>query len=299
MKETVLLTGANGFVGRHLHRALREKYRVVRLIWPPEESIAGEDPVFHVDLSDSDAVKKLIPSLVQTPCRSILHLAAVLCKPGDWDNIAYFKLNNAITLNMIHLAPAIACSHLINFSSLAVYPNRTGVYNEKSMVDMADNTECLYGLAKFNAEMLFRYYLKSKMKVTNLRMAQVFGPGMQADRLIGILAKELRETNRITLFGNGERVSNFVDVVDVAQAVLAVLSNPAAGTYNLGNETNMSYLELAKDIMSQAGKEDSRILLEEKGVRARVEIDTRRFEKQFQYACRSQDLSFLKKGGDR
>ncbi|RJR38290.1 MAG: NAD(P)-dependent oxidoreductase [Desulfobacteraceae bacterium] len=292
MKEAVLLTGANGFIGRHLHQALAETYRVVRVVRPRQAGGEEEDCI-RADLSGPDVVEPLISSLPVKEYKAVVHLAAVLCRPGDWDNPACFELNNAITMNMVRIARALSCETFVNFSSLAVYPNETGLYDENSKVDMSGNTECLYGLSKFNSEILFRYLLRSAMKVVNLRVTQVFGPGMQEDRLLGILLKELREENRITLFGNGERVSNFLYVGDLVQAVLAVLRKPLAGTYNLGNEKNRSYLDLARDVLAAVGREDSRIVLQEKGIRAKVEIDTKRFEREFDYVCRRNAVSFL------
>jgi len=294
MKEAVLLTGANGFIGRHLHPALAEAYRVVRVVRPGKAGEEGDD-CLGADLSDPNMVGELISSLPVKEYKAIVHLAAVLCRPGDWDNQVYLDVNNTITGNMVRIAKAVSCETFVNFSSLAVYPNETGLYDEDSKVDMSGNTECLYGLAKFNSEIIFRYFLKDAMEVVNLRVTQVFGPGMQEDRLLGILLKELREKNRITLFGNGERVSNFLYVGDLVQALLAVLRKPVSGTYNLGNEKNRSYLDLAKDVLAAVGKEDSRIVLQERGIRAKAEIDTSRFERAFDHVCRRNAVDFLGK----
>jgi nucleoside-diphosphate-sugar epimerase len=289
MKDAILLTGARGFIGSNLNKALKGSYRVIQLISSRQAS-SEKDDRHALDLADSEQIDRFLETLEVKQYMAVIHLAALLCKPGEWDDIRYFDINNAITRNMIRLMRHIESECFLNFSTLGVYPNKTGIYDENSEVNMADNTECLYGLAKFNSEMLFAYYLKNQTKVINLRLTQVYGPGMQQDRLIGIMRKELESENSITLFGNGERISNFIHVDDVVGGVKAVIEKPVAGTFILGHHENYSYLEIAEHLIQKYGNPDSRRILKDKGFTCKCRYDTSRFRRVYNYTAKKLSL---------
>lgn len=211
----------------------------------------------------------------------MVHLAALLCEPGNWDDIGYFDNNNSITKNMIDVMNHLDAECFINFSTLGVYPNRSATFDEESIIDMADNTECLYGLAKFNSEILFTYYLKNRTKLINLRLTQVYGPGMQEDRLIGMMKKELKDKNTITVFGDGQRVSNFVHVDDVVHGVKLIIKDPIPGTYIFGDQVNYTYRKIAENLLEKYGNAESTIVSMEKGLRCVCKYDTGKFRRTY------------------
>lgn len=288
-KQQILITGADGFVGTHLCRALENDYEIIRLITPGVES---EDMhSFSIDLTSKQEVVALADKLRGESLCAVIHLAFILCKPGDWDNFIYLHKNNRITENMIEFCKRIHSKSFLNFSSLAVYPNRDGNYNETSQVDPSTNTECLYGLAKFNSEILFTRFLSKKTNVVNFRMCQVYGSGMQEDRLVGLFQKELREKNTITVFGDGERISNFIHVDDVCETVRKVLQRPVAGTFNLGCHDNISYFALAEKIIETVGTSNSKIVKRSEGVIAKVRIDVSKIERTYDLSCICEDYN--------
>lgn len=291
LKTKIILTGADGFIGSNLFRGLQQEYDIIRLAIPGSP-IADEDGVVVADLTDENCVTELMEKVPAGDYAAIVHTAFILCRPNDWQNSDYLTLNNKISLNVAKFAEQIACKALINFSSLAVYPNQEGVFDETSNIDMSGNTEGIYGLAKFNSEMILSFYLGKKLEVVNLRMTQVYGPGMQDDRLVGVLRGELTEKNNITLFGKGERVSNFIYIDDVVQGVAAVLKKPVGGTYNLGHYKNISYGEIAEKLVEVLGNSESKIDLVDKGVSARVEIATKKFEETFGFKCQIENFGF-------
>ena len=292
MKESILMTGARGFIGGHLHAGLRDSFHIVRIV-PPGGADETESNTISIDLCDRESVGGAVSSLSNVTFKAVIHLAFMLCRPEDRKSMDYFERNNAITRNMIKLVGALRTGCLINFSSLAVYPVKTGCYHEESVIDMSDNTECLYGLSKFNSEVLFRHFLKDATQVINLRVTQVYGPGMQDDRLVGTMHKELSEHNRITVFGEGRRASNFVHVSDIIEAIKKVIERPQEGTYNLGNHENVTYGSLAEHLVSACGNASSEVNYLSRGTRAEARIVTRRFENTFRYVCTRVDFSFL------
>ena len=283
--KTILLTGANGFIGSNLYLGLNKRNKVISLAWPKDSTVGRKD-VFYADLADLAETKKAAVKLSRLKIDTLIHTAFILCKAGDWKNFAYLDLNNRITENTSWLAEKLECKLVVNLSSIAVYPNKSGRYNEESEISMSGNTECLYGLAKFSSEMIFSFILKDKAEVVNLRLGQVYGPGMQDDRIIGIFRKELSEKNTVTLFGRGERSSNFIHIDDIVAGMIKIVSNPVSGTYNLGCSSNLTYRQIAGKIISGLGDKSSKIILCDNGSRAKAEIVTGKFNRTFGFKAR-------------
>jgi nucleoside-diphosphate-sugar epimerase len=283
--KTILLTGANGFIGRNLYAGLRKEHKIIRFTWPKYSDSDRKD-LFFVDLADPVETKKIVGKLGRFKIDTLIHTAFILCKAGDWKNFAYLDLNNRITESTSWLAGELGCKLLVNLSSIAVYPNKSGRYDEESEISMSGNTECLYGLAKFSSEMIFSFILKDKASVVNLRLGQVYGPGMQDDRLVGAFRKELSEKNTITLFGRGERCSNFIYIDDIVDGVMKVVSMPVPGTYNLGCSRNFTYRQIAGKIILGLGDKNSKIIICDKGSRAKAEIVTGKFNRTFGFKAR-------------
>ena len=270
----ILITGANGFIGRYLKEYFQARNNKVFTISRKLNSSNNATNDYVADLSDINFIKNnFTENIFGEKIDAIVHCAAILSTTDNKD-IAVFHMNNAITESMIHIAKTTKTTKFINISSIGVYPNISGVYNEESMVEPSVNHECLYSLSKICSEELFKFYLNDTIHVINLRLGQVYGKGMRDDRIYSIMKDELDNVNTITVFGNGERISNFVSIDYCINKIDKIVNNDMIkGTFNLG-EKNLSYFDLAKMIISEFGNTSSKIVLIEKGVKSKVIIDS-------------------------
>ena len=268
----ILITGTNGFIAKHLRTHFEGKHVVYSI--SRQKKLDGQlFNDYEVDLSNLKYVKEnFIWQFSQKKIDVIIHCAAVLSGDDNKD-IDVFHTNNAITESMIHIAEIAKAKKFINISSIGVYPNITGTYSEQSATEPSVNHECLYGLSKICSEELFKFYLKGVSKVINLRLGQVYGQGMRNDRIYSVMKDELKKYNRITIFGKGERTSNFLSIGYLVNKIDEIVHNTEiSGTFNLG-EKNMSYAELADMIVKEFGNETSKIILDAFGHASKVFID--------------------------
>ena len=273
----ILITGVNGFIGNHLKKHFTDKHEIFT-ISRNKSNLESKNEIV-IDLSNFQNIKENFnKSVFEKQIDVIIHCAAVLSGINDNKDISVFHENNAITESMIHIANVLNVSKFINISTIGVYPNKTGIYNENSAIEPSINHECLYSLSKICSEELFKFYLKDKLQIINIRLGQVYGEGMRQDRTFSIMKEELTTKNTITVFGNGERVSNFVSIDYLMTKINEILDhNKIEGTYNLG-EKNLSYTELAEMLIKESGNSSSKIILIEKGVNAKVNIDSLKIE---------------------
>tara|TARA_B110000503_G_scaffold115300_1_gene173556 strand:+ start:1027 stop:1860 length:834 start_codon:yes stop_codon:yes gene_type:complete len=269
----ILITGANGFIGSHLNKKFQDKHEIYTISKKIENGVFSSRNR-EIDLSNVSFVKETFANAIfKQKMDVIIHCAAVLSSVDNKD-ITVFHKNNAITESIIHIAGITKTDKLINLSTIGVYSNINGTYNEQSVIEPSMNHECLYSLSKVCSEELFKFYLKHNTQVINLRLGQVYGSGMREDRVFSIMKDELQKNNTVTVFGNGERISNFVSMDYFISKINKIIHNKKVeGTFNLG-EKNLSYSDLAEMIIKEYGNSSSKIILKETGVTSKVIIDS-------------------------
>ena len=273
---SILISGVNGFIGGELFSMLAENKNSYAVTGTGRKENNTNPNYFPADLSSQESTEKLIRSLEDAGRLPdvFVHCASVLAGPNNGHDIALFRSNNLITENVIRIVKALNIKSLVNLSTIGVYPNKDGEYNEHSAIDPRENFECLYALAKFCSEQMFNFFLPAPgCTVTNLRLSQVYGGRMRNDRIFKIMEEELKRTGKITVWGMGERVSNFVAVEYVLKAIAYFIKQPTGGLFNLGGE-NISYNDLAKKVAEINHYPSPEICLIDKGVSSKVFINS-------------------------
>ena len=275
----ILVTGVSGFIGSALFDHLLEPRETGSRVFGTARE-ANREFIYKADLESKASVDGMIAecSTSGITFECIVHCATVLATTENAHDISLLTQNLKITENTIYLAKALGVTNVINLSTIGVYPNADGIYNELSAVRPSANAEGLYGLAKLASENLFDFFLATTgVSVTNLRLSQVYGDGMRNDRIMKIMEEEMLKDKKITVWGNGERVSNFVDVDTVVSTIRQFIKYPMPGIFNVGGE-NLSYLQLAQKVIAICGKKDIDIILLDKGIKSKVYIDSSKLQ---------------------
>lgn len=270
---TILITGATGFIGASLLEFLSKDHQVFGIAREKKEDkrIIPSNLLNYEETSD--AISQDLSKV-----DVIIHLASKMASQAEADDISILFDNVTMSKNVFLLAKKLQAQKVINFSSTAVYPNVDGNYDEVSIIDPSPNTDCIYGLSKFNSEVLLNFWLsKENILLSNLRVSQVYGENMNKDRIMPIMEKELREKNTITVFGDGERIINFTSIDYLISTVKLFVEKDLPGIYNVG-ERNVSILNIAEEIILKMGNKDSKILKTKAGNRSRFNINTNKLK---------------------
>ncbi len=266
----IIITGSNGFIGSALINLVAAKHEVIPIA--RKDKGTGENGIL-LDLADEQAVLQFIDKGLVPGADVIVHLAAVTAHKETVNDLSLLFANAAIAKSVALIGKAAGVNKLVNISSMAVYPNIDGSFAEDALPDPSTNSDCIYGLSKFNAEVLLNYFLRSSVPVlSHLRMAMVYGDGMQPDRIIPVLKKELQENNTATIFGNGERLLNLVEVNKAAQVINEFIERDLPGIYNVGDEL-VSLEQLSGKLAEATG---GRLVKVEQGNRTRFRLDLTR-----------------------
>jgi UDP-glucose 4-epimerase len=217
--KVVLVTGASGFIGRHLiSRLLHEKYRVRALVRGPAALGPGVELVTG-DARDLDVMRRAVRG-----AGTIYHLAG---RAHDFGEERFNHMQYDVSVgSALALTTALgddATRRLVFMSSVAVYPAGSDTAHRE---DGPLDPQSAYGGAKLLAErMFFTWGAAHGAHVTALRPALVFGAGCP-----GNLDRLMRATlaGRVPRLPTGTAPRAMVHVQDLVEACLLVARNDEA-----------------------------------------------------------------------
>jgi nucleoside-diphosphate-sugar epimerase len=250
MKRRVFVTGATGFIGAHLCRALVARGdEVIALVRDPKKA-AAELPATGIetvrgDLSIFDRADLELP-----PFDVVVHLAGVVAarSPEEYEAVNFTAVKSLVRA----LARRPPARMLFASSLAAAGPSATR--EPKTELDPAEPIEP-YGRAKLAAERFLA--AEAPFPTTSFRPAVVFGPRDPATLTFFKMAKR---GVGFRLAGDPQLLS-FIDVDDVVSAILAMMedTSEAHRTYFLASREPMDS-EILWRTMSEAIGRRIRIL---------------------------------------
>jgi GDP-4-dehydro-6-deoxy-D-mannose reductase len=235
-----VLTGAAGFVGRHLATHLVEE----------RDEVVGIDQ--GVDVTDPTALTSAFESARPD---AIYHLAAQSHVGASWDDPSEVYRVNALGTNNVLTAArrAAPSATVLVVSSAEVY----GVVTEDEL-PIAENAELRagspYAASKAAAELIaFQAAIGYGQRVVMVRPFNHVGPGQAPTFFVPAVARRLVEarrndTKKVTV-GNLTARRDFTDVRDVVRAYrLVVLGGTSGGVYNVCSGVDVAISHVAETL---------------------------------------------------
>lgn len=238
----VLVTGSNGFIGRHVCNYLREKNIYVIGLGRQAASVPVVNEYICCDM-DSDAVNCIIDNVSVNHIDAIIHLAADMRKEPH--NIEVVEHNCVGTQRLLEFAEHNSIRIFLQLSSLPVIgkPKEHPITEKHSL-----KPPTVYHATKIAEELLANYadYMHG-IRTASFRISAPVGPGVNPNTIFPTFVRKALHGEDLTLSGKGTRVQTYVHARDIASALyLALKSDNAHGIYNLSSYNAVSNHELAK-----------------------------------------------------
>lgn len=246
----VLLTGASGFVGRHLHRALE----------------ARGDDVFALDLRPTPGVEAgdALDFFRHDDTRFDLaiHCAAIV---GGRASIDGSPLGVATNLGLeswyMRWLVRTRTPRAVYFSSSAAYPvelQQPGdvrkLYEEDIDLGAPEQPDATYGWAKLTGEKLARYVEAEGCRILMPRPFSGYGEDQDEAYPFPAFARRARERqDPFEIWGSGDSTRDWIHIDDLVGATLALLDADVTGPVNLGWGRATSFNDLARIMCAAAG----------------------------------------------
>ena len=284
----ILVTGAGGFIGHHLVRALKAEGYWVRGvdIKPPEFEPSSADEFQILDLRNWENCEQATRGIDE-----VYNLAA------DMGGIGYItaylaniaRNNTLINIQMLEAGRASGVKKFLFSSSACVYAQ----YKQKS----ADVTplkeedahpadpEPGYGWEKLFAEQMCKYYWKDyRFETRVVRFHNVYGPlgtyeggKEKAPAAISRKVALADEGGEIEVWGDGQQTRSFMYVDDCVEGLRRLMASEYRDPLNLGTDELITVDGLVDLISSIAGKTLKKVhdLSKPQGVRGRNSDNSR------------------------
>ena len=180
----IMLTGATGFIGRHLVRHLVEAGETDLVLMdavPNRAAIADVAPKVRLIPGDIRETTSIMDAIRKYRVEGIIHLAAFLGTGGIRNPIPSINVNLVGTNNVFEAARLTGIKRVVYTSSNAIYPERRTLDGPRFDEDDPpgpDATNLVYGACKLFNEHIARYYMEAfGLDPIGIRPTSVFGEG--------------------------------------------------------------------------------------------------------------------------
>ncbi|MCW3995877.1 MAG: SDR family NAD(P)-dependent oxidoreductase [Candidatus Bathyarchaeota archaeon] len=261
MPTKILVTGGAGFIGSHVVDRLVDNEYDVRIFdnlsTGKTENIQkhitkGKAELIKGDIRDTLAVEKSVKDV-----DVIIHMAALVSVPLSIENPNLtFDINLLGTLNLLRASVKNQIDKFIYISTCAVCGN-------PEMLPVTEQTPTnpisTYAESKLIGERYcFGFSDRLLLKTIILRFFNVYGLRQTMNDYSGVITRFIErciQKKPLIIYGDGSQTRDFVNVMDVAEAVLAsVRSRAGEGeVFNIASGKPTSINELAKTLLELTG----------------------------------------------
>ncbi|MBI5365669.1 MAG: GDP-mannose 4,6-dehydratase [Planctomycetes bacterium] len=267
MSDTVLVTGAAGFIGSHLaERLLRDGYRVVGLdefndYYDPRIKrenfaavrAAGPAELIEGDIRDAALCRRALETWRPAV---IVHLAARAgVRPSLVDPILYEQVNCCGTINLLEAARAVGGVRRFVFAS------SSSVYGVSPRVPFREDDPEIepispYGVTKRAGELHCRAYSRLYgLSCVCLRFFTVYGPRQRPDMAIHKFARLIEAGRELPVFGDGRSIRDYTYYEDVLQGILGAMNvDTPFDIFNLGESRTVELSHLIRLLEEALGR---------------------------------------------
>lgn len=224
--KRIFVTGATGFVGHAVVRALLAHGFLVRCLVRPgsEAALKGFESIDRVpgDVLEPDKLAASVEG-----CGAVIHLVGII-REHRARGITFDRLHTQATANMLAVAHEAGVKRYVQMSAAGTRPGATSRYHQ----------------TKWQAEEVVR---ASSLDWTIIRPSLIYGPG---DEFVSVLARMMRRLPVMPVLGDGQYRVQPVAVEHVAEGFARALqlTTSVAQTYEIGGPEACRFVDLLDQI---------------------------------------------------
>lgn len=272
--KTVLVTGADGFIGSHLVEELIKKDCKVRAFvlynsfnswgWLDTLSpdVLAKMDVFCGDIRDPNGVMKAVEG-----CDLIFHLAALIAIPFSYHSPdTYVDTNIKGTLNILQAARQVNAERVLVTSTSEVYGTAQYVPIDENHPFQGQSP---YSASKIGADRIAESFYRSfNLPITIVRPFNTFGPRQSARAVIPTIITQLLSGKTELQLGKIEPTRDFNYVKDTVAGFISIAnSNRTIGEeINIASNQEISIGEIAEILIEKINPK-AKIVCEEQRLR--------------------------------
>jgi len=254
MTDKILLTGATGFVGKQVLKALQKTNSDITLIvrsnW--KEQIENQNCINSIVIT-KDIFSESI-NWWENVCKSIdtiVHLAWYV-EPGKY--LQSDKNTKCVlgTLNLANGAAISGVSRIVGIGTCFEYDLVGGILSINTPLKPLTP----YAIAKVTLfEKLTTLLMKQNIEFAWCRLFYLYGEGEDERRLVPYIRSKLK-SGLIAELSVGNQIRDFMDVEEAGQMIVDIAKSNLQGAVNVCSEVPTTIRQLAEKIADEYGRRD-------------------------------------------
>jgi len=246
--QNILVTGSSGLVGSHVADLLLQQGYKVYLQYFSNKPINDHPNASIVKMNLQQPVTDF------DEVDFVVHCAAEIPASFSDEHVYEVAVKNTVIDNHVINFCKTKNTKLIYFSSVNIYGSAAMPWSENTAA-LPDNP---YSKAKYDTEKKIRESLNDYLIY---RISSPYGPGQKNKNVLLKFLESKFKNQNIFLFNKGSRKQDFVNVKDIALAVLKGIEMPeATGIFNIAAGKTTSMYKLAELILNTPPKTHTQIV---------------------------------------
>jgi len=257
-KKEILVTGGTGMIGVHLVQNLKDLGAKVTVA-----SLDNIKPITGVKYIKAD-LRNLDSCLNVTKNKNIVfHLAGIKGSPlmAKTKPASFFVPTLQFSLNMMEASFRNKIENYLFTSSIGVYSPAKKFKEDSVWKTFPSENDKYAGWAKRICELQSEVYeIQYKWnKISVVRPANVYGPYDNFDEknamvIPSLISRALRSRKKLSVWGNGSNIRDFIYADDVARAMIYILKKEINYPVNIGSGKGVSIKEIVEKINKNLSK---------------------------------------------
>ena len=250
-----VVTGGAGFIGSHLTEKLVEQGNQVTII--DNLNTGKEKNLDHIkkeiNFIKGDILDEKLINEITQDVNGVFHQAALASVQDSFTKPDEYRKVNVIGTKNIFEASKKNNFKVVYASSSSVYGNPEHIPIKESD---AKNPFNPYAKTKLKDEELAIEYASEGAEIIGLRYFNVFGKRQSKEYagVIKLFLDQIKKKESPIVNGDGTQFRDFVHVSDVVNAnILSMNSKIKHAFYNVGTNSSITILDLAKSIIKSSG----------------------------------------------
>ncbi|MCU0565278.1 MAG: NAD-dependent epimerase/dehydratase family protein [Oculatellaceae cyanobacterium Prado106] len=239
-----LVTGANGFTGSHLVKALEQRGDSV-VAWIRPSSDRTRLATCQAELALGDITDRPALTAAMSGVDVVFHTAAYV-ELGIVDAAMMERVNVEGTRTVLAAAKAAGVKKLVYCSTIGVYGDTQGRVIDETFVREQRDFSSAYDSTKYRAQQLVDQAIQSGLSVVSVMPSGIFGAD---DPHFGPVMDSFLK-GKLKVWAGGDRITGIVHVDDLVSAMLLAADKAPAGAHYIISTGDMSTRDMF-DFLSQ------------------------------------------------
>lgn len=241
-----LVTGANGFTGSHLVRALEQRGDSVVGFVRKSSNLARLSNC-HAELVYGEITDREALQTAMIGVDTVFHTAAYV-ELGLVDDAEMERVNVEGTLAVLEVAQAVGVSKIVYCSTIGIFGDTGGEVVDETYKRTQTNFSSAYDRTKYLAQQLVDQFA-DRVPVVSILPSGIFGSD---DPHFGPVMQQFLK-GRLKLWAGGDRITGIVHVDDLATAMILAVERGKVGEHYIISAGDLTTREMFAILEQQTG----------------------------------------------